>query len=143
MNKVKVAIKYVGFLAIIFIGLAWWLADRPSDIATPPAVSGFVFDPQFGPKTSEAAQKYVARRIQESWRGHFNRDMKPNDADSDAAKQIQMEAINTLKDRWGITLDMTQEQIDAAYEERRLVWEYIQQSKTLRHQIRDLLGLAK
>ncbi|PIR53557.1 hypothetical protein COU76_00485 [Candidatus Peregrinibacteria bacterium CG10_big_fil_rev_8_21_14_0_10_49_10] len=132
---------------LLVAGCVWlWLKDRPTDIAVPPASfasGGFVFHPDFGPKTPEEAKEYVENRWHRSWEGHFLREMRPEDENSGWGKQLKQAAIDTLQRRWRLTLEMNQEEIDAVREENRQAWEYIQQRKTLRHKLRASLGLAK
>ncbi|MSU54858.1 MAG: hypothetical protein EXS48_03455 [Candidatus Staskawiczbacteria bacterium] len=140
MKKLKPMMIPVVILVVV-LGLAWWwLADRESDVPAPDR-TGLIFDPTFGPKTPAEAKEYVEERVKRSWRGMFLKDMKPADLESSWAKQLRAEAIETLQGRWGLTPNMTQEEIDVAREEARLQWAYLQQTKTIRFKARGLLGM--
>ncbi|PIP65099.1 hypothetical protein COW95_03630 [Candidatus Peregrinibacteria bacterium CG22_combo_CG10-13_8_21_14_all_49_11] len=143
--------KKRGLVAVMVIllvaGCLWfWLKDRPTDIAAPPGSftsGGFVFHPDFGPKTPQEAKEYVENRWHRSWEGHFLREMRPEDEHSGWGKQLKQDAIDTLQRRWRLTLEMNQEEIDAVCKDNELAWEFIEQRRTARHKLRVFLGLAK
>lgn len=140
-KKVGIAAAALGAILLLF----WlWIADRATDLPYPEGKSsGMVFDPRFGPKTPAEARKYVDERIDREWQAHYLRKMRPEDEDSPAGRQERAYVIETLKQHWGITLDMSHDEIDAVRQEAGKTWAYIEQSKTLRHRVRALFGMAK
>jgi hypothetical protein len=132
--KTKLLVAGVAVLAVAGVWL--WLADRPAD--TPPHIPegmGIMFDPRFSPRTPKGVQEYLERRAARgNWRG---------DRASAAGQRAWADAVDTLQRRWGLTPEMTQEEIDGVLRQREEIWAFVQHTKTPRYKIRSWLGLNK
>jgi hypothetical protein len=137
----KKAVLAALFAVLALSVIAWWLSDRPIDEIpnVPDGMGNIAFNPKFGPKTTQEVEDYVQRRAAK----RFGRKLTVADRESHIGKAAWTEAVNTLKRRWGLTLAMSQDEIDAVRAQQEQVWSFMENTQTTRYKIRSFFGLNK